>query len=159
MRIGDSVSTTTAMGNRGWVGALLVVLAIVISGCASRPAPEYGGRWKPVNRYAETPQEIPLHRSYTFHPSPMDGTLKTMLERWSRDSKMALSYGHSSDFTLHSAVAQIRTNDLQEAVSQLSAAYAPQGIVVVAEGNRIVVHGASSASVAGSATESTATAP
>lgn len=116
-----------------------MLLVAVIAGCASRPAPEYGGRWKPVNRYAETPQEIPLHQSYTFHPSPMDGTLKTMLERWARDSKMALSYGHPSDFTVHSAVAQIRTNDLQDAVSQLSSAYAPQGIVVATEGNQIVV--------------------
>lgn len=159
-RIGDSVGTTTAKGIGGWGIALPVVLAILTVGCATRPAPEYGGRWRPVNRYAETPQEIPLHENYTFHPSPMDGTLKVMLERWARDSKMTISYGHSSDFTLHSAVAQIRTDDLGEAVSQLSAAYAAQGIVVTAEGNQIIVRGVAPASASGSpAGNSAAAAP
>lgn len=92
-----------------------------------------------MNRYGETPQAIPLQQSYTFLPSPMDGTLKAMLERWARDSNTRVSYGYPSDFTLHSAVAKIRTDDLQEAVSQLSEAYAPQGIVVMVDGNHIVV--------------------
>lgn len=143
---GDSVSTTTATGNRGWAIALPIVLGILTGGCASNPAPEYGGRWRPVNRYADAPQEIPLHQGYAFHASPMDGTLKVMLERWARDSKMAVTYGHSSDFTLHSAVARIRTDDLQQAVSQLSTAYATQGVVVTTDGNRIIVRGSAPAS-------------
>jgi hypothetical protein len=124
----------------------LVVLIGAIAGCATRPAPEYGGRWKEVNHYAEVPQELPLYQAYQFYPSPMDGTLKTMLERWARDSKMTLSYMHASDFTLHAAVAQIRTNDLAEAASQLSIAYAPQGVSVTTEGNQIVVRSAAPAS-------------
>lgn len=147
MRIGDSVSTKTAMGIRGGALALLMLLTMAMTGCATR-APEYSGRWKAVNRYAETPQEIPLHQAYAFYPSPMDGTLKTMLERWARDSKMTLSYLHSSDFTLHSAVADINTNDLQEAVTQLSAAYAAQGVSVTTEGNQIIVRGSASATAA-----------
>lgn len=118
--------------------------------CATS-APEYGGRWKSVNRYADSPQEIPLYQAYTFYPSPMDGTLKTMLGRWARDSKMTLEYLHPSDFTLHSAVAEIRTNSLQEAVSQLTAAFAQQGVFVAVEGNQIVVRSA------GSTTASTST--
>jgi hypothetical protein len=128
---------------------MLVVLAAATA-CATS-APEYGGRWKSVNRYADSPQEIPLYQAYTFYPSPMDGTLKTMLERWARDSKMRLSYLHASDFTLHSAVAGIRTNSLQEAVSQLTAAFVQQGVFVAVEGNQIVVRSA------GSATASTST--
>jgi len=142
------VSTTTAFGIRRGATALLTVLMAATAGCATKPAPEYGGRWKAVNHYAETPQEIPLYQAYLFYPSPMDGTLKIMLERWARDSKMTLSYLHASDFTLHAAVAQIRTNDLGEAVSQLSAAYAVQGVSVATEGNQIVVRSAAPSSAA-----------
>ena len=97
------------------------------------------GRWKPVNRYAATAEEIPLYQSYVFHASPMDGTLKTMLTRWAKDSRMTLSYLHPSDFTVYGPVAQIQTNDLQRAVSELSAAYAAQQVSVTAAGNQIVV--------------------
>ncbi len=92
-----------------------------------------------MNRYAASAEEIPLYQSYLFHASPMDGTLKTMLTRWAKDSKMALSYQHPSDFTLYEPVAQIRTNDLQQAVSQLTAAYAGQQVSITAGGNQIVV--------------------
>jgi hypothetical protein len=138
---------------------VLVVLMAAIAGCATKPAPEYGGRWKVVNRYAEAPQEIPLYRAYSFYPSPMDGTLKAMLERWARDSKMTLSYQHASDFTLHAAVAQIRTNDLGQAVSQLSAAYAAQGVFVTTEGTLIVVRGAAPVSAVLAPADATAATP
>lgn len=124
--------------------------------CATA-APEYGGRWKLVNRYADLPREIPLYQAYAFYPSPMDGTLKTMLERWARDSKMTLSYLHPSDFTLHSAVAGIRTNSLQEAVSQLTAAFAQQGVSITTESNQIVVGGPTPAAVTAADTASAAT--
>lgn len=92
-----------------------------------------------MNRYAAETQEIPLYESYMFYPAPMDGTLKTMLSRWGRDSKMSLSYLHPSDFTLHAPVAQIRTGNLQDAVLQLNSAYAGRGVVVTASQNQIVV--------------------
>lgn len=138
----------SAIGFRLW-SAILVMAAL--SACAARPAPEYGGRWKAVNRYAEEPQEIPLYQSYVFYPSPLDRTLKTMLTRWARDSKMTLSYLHSSDFTLHNEVARIQTNDLGEAVSQLSSAYADEGVQVTAEGNQIVVRSTTAATATASA--------
>ena len=92
-----------------------------------------------MNRYAASAEEIPLYQSYVFHASPMDGTLKTMLTRWASDSKMTLSYLHPSDFTLYGPVAQIQTNDLQQAVSQLTTAYAEQRVSVTASNNQIVV--------------------
>lgn len=124
--------------------AACAVLAIV-AGCATRPAPDFRGRWKPVNHYAETPQAIPLRRSYVYHASPMDGTLKTMLTRWARDAGMTLSYLHPSDFTLYGPVARIRTPDLEQAVSLLNGAYAGQQVLVAVEGGRIVVRAASDA--------------
>jgi hypothetical protein len=119
-----------------WIAILLMT---VLAGCATRPAPDIRGRWKSVNRYAEATQAIPLYQSYVFQASPMDGTLKNMLSRWAKDSKMTLSYLHPSDFTLHAPVAQIQSNDLQQAVALLSSVYAEQRVSVTASNNQIVV--------------------
>ena len=117
----------------------LALTSVVLASCATRPAPGIKGRWKAVNHYAETTEGIPLYQSYVFYPSPMDRTLKTMLTRWARDSKMTLSYLHPSDFTLHAPVAHVQTNNLQEAVSQLSAIYAEQLVSITVTTNQIVV--------------------
>jgi toxin co-regulated pilus biosynthesis protein Q len=138
---------------------VLILLVVALSGCATRPAPDFGGRWKAVNRYAASAEEIPLYQSYVFHASPMDGTLKTMLTRWANDSKMTLSYLHPSDFTLYGPVAQIQTNDLQQAVSQLSAAYAAQQVSVTASNNQIVVRVVEAGGEAPAATDAPATTP
>ncbi len=124
---------------------MLVATVVLTIGCATSPAPDFKGRWKPVNRYAADTREIPLYEAYVFHPAPMDGTLKTMLTRWALDSKMSLSYLHSSDFTLHAPVAEIRTSNLQDAVLQLNAAYAGRGVVVSAGENQFVVRPADQA--------------
>ncbi len=145
---------TTVIDARLWVAVLSMA---AMTACATRPAPDFGGRWKPVNRYAQEPQEIPLQQAYAFYPSPMDGTLKNMLERWSRDSKMSLSYLHASDFTLHAGVADIRTSDLQQAAAQLSSAYAMQGVSVAVEGNQIVVRNSATATAGTPADEAAAT--
>ena len=114
-------------------------LVMLLSSCATRPAPDFGGRWKTVNRFSEEPQAIPLQDAYLFYASPMDGTLKKMLERWAHDSDMVLTYRHPMDYTLYAAVADIRTPSLQEAVSQLNAAYASQQVSVGVSGGEIVV--------------------
>jgi hypothetical protein len=117
-------------------GAALIV---VLSSCATRPAPDFGGRWKTINRFSEETQAIPLQDAYLFYASPMDGTLKKMLERWAHDSDMVLTYRHPMDYTLYAAVADIRTPSLQEAVSQLNAAYASQQVSIGVSGGEIVV--------------------
>ena len=60
---------------------------------------------------------------------------------------MTLSYLHPSDFSLYQPVAKIHTNDLQQAVSQLSAAYTEQGVLVTASNNQIVVRAAQAAGI------------
>lgn len=80
-----------------------------------------------------------MQQAYVFYPSPMDRTLKTMLTRWAQDSEMTLSYLHPADFTLHVPVTQVRTGNLQEAVSLLTKIYAEQQVLVTASGNEIVV--------------------
>lgn len=116
-------------------------LVLVMVGCATRPAPDIRGRWKPVNHFPDAPQSIPLDRSYVFYPSPMDRTLKTMLARWARDSRRTLDYRLSSDFTLYVGIAGIRTPSLADAVAKLNEAYAAEGVMVSIDGLRIAVHG------------------
>jgi len=94
-----------------FVPALLAVLLLLLSACGTTPPPEFKGRWRPVNHFAAVPQEIPLQQAYAFYASPMDGTLKHMLERWARDAHMTLDYRHPSDYTLVAPVADVRTGN------------------------------------------------
>jgi hypothetical protein len=119
------------------MACLLLPLALVA--CATRPAPDFGGKWRPINHFAETTQAIPLQPAYEYYASPMDGTLKNMLTRWAKDSKMTLSYLSSYDFTLYAPVADMRTSSLQQAISQLNSAYAAEHISIAADGRQIVV--------------------
>lgn len=120
------------MGMLGLVPALLAA-------CATPPPPGIQGRWRPVNRFDAAPQAIPLHVEYAYYASPLDRTLKGMLERWARDRHMTLEYRHEADFTLFGPVAQLRTTDLAAAVAQLQAIYAPQHVAIAVQGERIVV--------------------
>ena len=121
--------------------SLLVAIgcSALLAACATHPAPGISGRWQPVNRFAASPEAIPLHPAYEFYASPLDGTLKTMLARWALDSKMALTYEDASDFTLYAPVAHIRTGDLRQATAALTTLYAAEHIVVTVEGNAILV--------------------
>ena len=126
-----------AMLLKGTLSAALT--AVLLGGCATPPAPDFGGRWKPVNRFSKATSEIPLYTHYVYQASPMDGTLKAMLERWARDSGMSLDYRISSDYTLHRGVSDISTTHPQQRLIELTAAYAGQGVSVAIIGNRIVV--------------------
>ncbi|MFC6838707.1 hypothetical protein [Xanthomonas theicola] len=116
----------------------------LLSACATKPAPDFRGRWKPVNRFSESTMEIPLYSSYVYQAVPMDGTLKTMLERWAKDSNMELAYSIQSDYTLYAPVAKLNTTSIQQAVAELSLVYAQEGVTVSAAGNRILVQPSSS---------------
>jgi hypothetical protein len=112
--------------------------AMLLAACATH-APDFGGRWRDANAYADAPQEIPLQQAYVYTPSPMDGTLRNMLQRWTHDAGLRLQYEHRSDFTLHVAVARIRTPDLQQAVALLNDAYAAQQVSVALAGGSLTV--------------------
>lgn len=118
-------------------------VVMLVAGCATPQAADINGRWRPVNRFAEAPQAIPLQQAYIFQPSPADGTLKNMLTRWAKDGSLTLAYLHPNDYTLHAPIAQIRTGSLEDAAAALSAAYADQGVRVVVERPRIIVSQAS----------------
>ncbi|TDV31231.1 hypothetical protein N440_2088 [Stenotrophomonas sp. CC22-02] len=138
------VRQSEARMNQAFIAKMSIaaVAALMVAGCATKSAPDIGGRWKPVNRFAAATTEIPLYSSYVYQASPMDGTLKAMLERWAKDSGRTLDYRLSSDFTLYGAVSSIDTTNAQQAVIDLTAAYAAQGISVSIVGNQIVVQSA-----------------
>jgi len=116
-----------------------VMVPLMVAGCATPQVADIHGRWRPVNRFAEAPQAIPLQQAYIYQASPADGTLRTMLGRWARDARLTLAYLHPNDYTLHAPVAQIRTSSLEDAAASLSSAYADQGVQVVIERPRIIV--------------------
>jgi hypothetical protein len=127
---------------------LVLSVALVLSACTTPAPSDYGGGWKPVNRFQDVPTEIPLAPAYTFYASPMDLTLKTMLKRWAADNSLELAYQLNSDYTLYKPVANIRTPDIQAATSALNAIYATQGVFVTTDDKRILVHSGGGASVA-----------
>lgn len=129
----NKVFSTTAM-----IGIPLA-LTVVLAGCGTPAAKDFGGSWKPVNRFQDQPTEIPLAQAYTYYASPMDGTLKTMLTRWSKDTGMTLSYQLMSDYTLYKPVAQIRTRDVRSAAAELSSIYGAEGILVTVNDKQILV--------------------
>ena len=109
--------------------AAACVAAVLAAGCATR--------WEPVNGFPEQPSELPLQQAYVFQASPIDRTLKAMLERWAADSGMKLEYRHPSDFTLHRSVTEIRTTRLQDALGQLESAYGSR--ISLETGHKVIV--------------------
>jgi len=118
---------------------VVALVAALLSACGTPAAKDFGGSWKPVNRFEDKTTEIPLAVPYTYYAAPMDGTLKTMLSRWTADNGMKLQYKLRSDFTLTKAASAIHTTELRDAASQLSTIYGPQGVAVLVSGPEVVV--------------------
>ncbi|MCX7512370.1 TcpQ domain-containing protein [Frateuria sp. STR12] len=113
--------------------------ALLLAGCGTPAAKDFGGHWKPVNRFQSSTTEIPLNRPYTYYASPMDETLRTMLIRWTSDTGMTLVYRMPSDYTLFAPVTKVRTGDIRQAASKLSAIYAAQGVSITVADGRLQV--------------------
>lgn len=130
------------MGRKPARFAGMVIAAALMAGCigcAGREARDFGGRWTPANRYAAAAEAIPLNGVYMYQPSPMDGTLRSLLARWARDGGHELDYRHTSDFTLHEPVREVRAGSLHQALAQLERAFDGQGLLLRLDGNRMVV--------------------
>ncbi|RMH90984.1 hypothetical protein EBB59_08515 [Lysobacter pythonis] len=115
------------------------MVALSLAACGTTPAPEFNGKWQPVNRFASQTQAIPLHAAYTYYATPLDATLKGLLARWAENTGMTLSYQSGSDYTLHLPVAEIRTTSAAQAAEALDRIYAAQGLQVALEGSAFVV--------------------
>lgn len=135
----------------GLTAVFSLLLLALLAGCATRPAPDIRGRWRPVNYFADAPQELPLQPAHAYHAAPSDRTLKALLDRWAKDAGMRLDYQHPSDFTLHAPVMQMRSGDVRDATSRLAALYAAQQVAISVEDARIVVRRAASAGAGPSA--------
>ena len=122
-----------------WIRLSAGSLLLALAGCGTPQPKDFGGAWHPVNRYQSATMKIPLSQSYTFFASPMDGTLKSMLTRWAKDSGMVLSYNLHADYTLFKPVSRIHTADIRDAGQQLSSIYASEAVSVVIKGREIVV--------------------
>lgn len=116
-----------------------MVAVVALSACGTTPAPEFNGKWQPVNRFAQQTQAIPLHAAYTYYATPLDATLKGLLTRWSTDTRVGLSYQIGSDYTLHAPVSHIRAASPGDAVAELDRIYAGQGIEINFDGRSFVV--------------------
>ena len=114
-------------------------LTMLLSACGTPAAKDFGGSWKPVNKYDDKVVEIPLAVPYTYYAAPMDGTLKVMLTRWTSDTGLKLNYKLRSDFTLPKTTSAIHTTELRDATAQLSTIYAAQGVAVVVQGPELLV--------------------
>lgn len=121
------------------LGSGLILALVVLAGCGTPPAKNFGGTWKPVNHFQAHPTEIPLQAAYTFYAAPMDETLKAMLMRWAKDSGRTLSYQITFDVTLYTPVSGIRTTDLDVAAQELTTIYAAQHVYVSATDRKILV--------------------
>jgi hypothetical protein len=120
----------------------VLLAAASLVACGTPPAKDFGGSWKPVNRFQDTTSEIPLNQVYTYYAAPMDETLRTMLRRWTKDAGLQFSYQLQSDYTLYKAVTQIHTTDVYSATAELSSIYAAQGVSVTTDGHEIRVSAA-----------------
>lgn len=126
--------------------ALVAACALSMSACGTTPAPDFRGDWRAANSAPELPQAIALRPQRLYSVVPVDGTLKSTLERWARDAGVALRYEAAYDFTLHGAAGDVSDPDLASALGKLGKAYAIQNIEIEVEDGAIVVRGGNAVS-------------
>lgn len=121
--------------------AACVLAMVALTACGTKPAPDFRGRWKPVNTLDESPRPIPLQPVQRFAVSPSDRSLKKVVERWAQASGRRAAYRAPTDFSIHLDAAKVSASTLETAVAQLSSAYASEGIRVELQPSLIVVTG------------------
>lgn len=147
--ITEGSATHSGLGNKvnsllfTWQAIRVLFLSTLIAGCATPPAKDFKGPWRPINHFQAQPVKIPLQATYIYYAAPIDDTLKAMLTRWASDSGRAIDYGLDYDVTLYEPVAAIRTADVQAAVARLNDIYSAQAVRVVVSAQKIVVRSAS----------------
>lgn len=113
--------------------------AVMLAGCAAPKPKDFSGHWQPVNHFGTTTTAIPLQRAYTYFASPLDATLKTLLERWARDTGMRVDYRLRDDYTLYTPVSAIHTADVVSALAQLNQIYVAQDVSITVNRGAFVV--------------------
>ena len=103
-------------------------MACIAVACGTTPAPDFRGKWRPVNQASDVPQAIALQPRASSDATPADRTLRTVLKRWAETAGLTLEYAASHDYTLHAEAARVRTDDLYTALAEMERAYAAQGL-------------------------------
>ncbi|XXQ67832.1 hypothetical protein ACKLNO_09450 [Neisseriaceae bacterium B1] len=99
-------------------------------GCSiTNKVPDFPKNWRPINELPEVTQVIPLNRPHVYRVTPLDATVKGLLNRWGEEAKMPIVYDSAYDFTVFKSLLQIQTENLEEALVQLSQFYEAQNIV------------------------------
>ena len=142
---GNELATVNHHNTFSFITCALLLCATFLAGCGTPTARGFSGRWRPANTLPPQPSEIPLQTAYTFYAAPTDGTLKTMLGRWARDTRRSLAYRPAFDLTLYAPVIAVHSTDIDAAVATLNRLYAAQHIVVTASSGEILVTGTGSA--------------
>lgn len=119
------------------LSACLLPACLLLAACASH-APDFGGPWRDANRYPQAIRAMPLQPLHAFAPSPLDGSLHVLLQRWAREAGLQLDYAVSEDYTLFAGVAGVHAVNIRDGLAQLGAAYAAQGLELAVEGDRLV---------------------
>ena len=113
-------------------------LVVLLVGCGTKPPPDFRGKWREVNTLAVEPMPISLQQAQTFIVSPVDRSLRDVLQRWGRQASLPLDYRATLDFTIHGAATEARGADLYAALAALQSAYAAQGVVLEVIDGRLV---------------------
>lgn len=137
---GNTQSRADFCRRRKWLAvALACWIVSVAAGCHRQVAPDFHGRWRPLNQRPVQPHKIPLHPGIRFAVEASDRTLKTTLERWTVAAGYRLEYRHSYDYGLHAGTDGIDAATLAEGVALLDRAYRPQHISISTRGKAVVV--------------------
>lgn len=113
---------------------------ILMPGCGSHSAPDFPKTWQPMNQLSDQITEIPLIKPHFYEVTRLDTTVKGLLERWGEEAKISVIYDYPSDFTLYKKVQNIRTTELQVALSELSVLYSDRGIIFYLQDGAIMAH-------------------
>lgn len=108
---------------------LISVILLANIGCTTNKVPDFPKNWRPMNELAETTQAIPLNKQHVYRVTPLDTTVKELLDRWGEEAKMPVVYNSAYDFTVFKPLLQIQTVNIEEALAQLSQLYEAQNIV------------------------------
>lgn len=120
----------------------LSLSALLLTSCGITPPVNFPqNSWRALNELPSDATEIPLFQQRLYQPLRIDVSLKGMLQRWTKQANMTLSYKHSSDFTLYSGVANIQQPNLEEAIQELNTAYQHKSIKIYLANRMVVVTG------------------
>lgn len=120
---------------------MISAVGLTLPACGTHRAPSFhGANWKPIHKYSDSVNKIPLRVTHVYAAQAADATLRTLLRRWASESGIQLIYSANHDFSLPKEVASIKTASLMRAVAQLGKVYRTHGVEVFLDATNNVLH-------------------